>query len=553
MAFRFWAVICGVALAYLALIGRLYDLQLVRGGQFLARAQSQYRAIASFEAPRGLIYFTDKDGVRFPMALNKDFPIIYAVPKEIDDPEEAANTLVGVLPLSVDELRAKFSRQGSLYGLLSKRPDEATANAVVALGLKGIYVDAMSGRSYPNGTLGAQVLGFVAPDASGEEEKGRYGVEEFYDNTLKGAPGVEEDGKFTAPQSGGDVVLTLDPTIQAETERVLKDLVATYRAQGGSIVIEEPKTGKILAMGSYPTFDPNSYRTSPLGDFMNPAVQRIYEPGSVLKVITMAGAIDAGKVTSSTTYIDKGMLTMNGYTIKNFDYATRGGHGKVSMTYAIEHSLNTGAVYAQRELGNVSFLEYLRRFGLDQKTGITLPGEIKGSVRPLLERGARDIVFATASYGQGIAVTPLGLLQAVGAIANGGNLMRPYVDARLNPEVVRRAVSEDAAKQVTTMMVAAVDRAAVARVNGYAIAGKTGTAFVPDFKKGGYTENVINTYVGFGPATNPRFVILIKLNQPPDAPLAGFSVVPAFQNLAQFMLNYYSVPPDRLTTSTNNR
>ena len=183
-----------------------------------------------------------------------------------------------------------------------------------------------------------------------------------------------------------------------------------------------------------------------------------------------------------------------------------------------------------------------------------MPGEIKGSVRPLLERGVRDIAFATASYGQGIAITPLGLLQAVGAIANGGNLMRPYLDASLSPKVVRRVVSAEAAQAATKMMVTAVDQAGVARIDGYAIAGKTGTAFVPDFKKGGYTEDVINTYVGFGPVKNPRFIILIKLDQPPDAPLAGFSVVPAFRNLAQFILNYYGIPPDRLpdTKKTNN-
>jgi cell division protein FtsI/penicillin-binding protein 2 len=537
-------------LAYLALIGRLYYLQVVLGEHFLARAQSQYRAIASLEAPRGLIYFTDKDGTRFPMALNNEFPVVFAVPKEIEDPQEAAHTLAGVLPQSAEELRPKLSRQGSLYELLAKRPDEALVVAIEALGLKGIYVDMMAGRAYPSKTLGAQLLGFVGSDAKSEKDKGRYGVERFYEAELAGTPGTEKDGTFTVAQAGENVMLTIDPTLQAEAERTLKDLVAEYRAQGGSIIVGEPKTGKILAMGSFPTFDPNAYGAAELAHFVNPAVQQIYEPGSVLKVITMASAIDAGKITPETTYIDPGLLRMSGYTIKNFDYETKGGRGKVSMTYAIEHSLNTGAVFAQQKLGNASFLDYLRRFGLDQKTDITLPGELKGSLRPLLERGARDIVFATASYGQGIAVTPIGLLQAVGAIANGGNLMRPYINAKLEPKVVRRVVSEDAARKVTQMMVSAVDENTVAKVSGYAIAGKTGTAFVPDFKKGGYTDNVINTYVGFGPASAPRFIILIKLDQPPDAPLAGFSVVPAFQSLAQFILNYYNVPPDRLTPST---
>jgi cell division protein FtsI/penicillin-binding protein 2 len=549
MALRFWAVTVGVMLGYVALVGRLYDLQIVRGERFLARAQSQYRAAVSLEAPRGIIYFTDKEGRRFPMALNKEFPIIYAVPRAIEDPAEAAHTLAGVLPFTAEELSTKFSKRVSLYEPLLKRADEELAREVEELGLKGVYADTAPGRLYPNASLGAHLLGFVGPDAEDDGEKGRYGIEEQYDASLRGVQGKQVEGGFTAPVAGEDVVLTIDPALQAEAERTLTALAAAHRADGGSIIVEEPRTGKILALANHPSFDPNAYGRSPLAHFLNAAVQKIYEPGSVLKVVTMASALDAGAVTPESTYTDHGMLTMNGYTIKNFDYETHGGYGKVSMTRVIERSINTGAVFAQQKLGNAAFLSYLKRFGLDQKTGIALPGEVKGSVRPLLERGARDIVFATASYGQGIAVTPLGLLQAVGVIANGGNLMRPYLDARLEPQVVRRVIGEEAARQVTEMMVAAVDRAEIAKVSGFAIAGKTGTAFVPDFTKGGYTDDVVNTYVGFGPVSNPRFIILIKLDRPAEAPLAGTSVVPAFQSLAQFILNYYNISPDRLTTS----
>ncbi|MBM3257350.1 MAG: penicillin-binding protein 2 [Candidatus Liptonbacteria bacterium] len=546
MAFRFGTLVVIVITGYAALIWRLYDLQLVRGEQFLARAESQYKAAVSLEAPRGVIYFTAKQGDRFPVALNKEFPSVYAVPKVVEDSKEAANMLAGILPLTVEELQVKLSKRQSSYELLGKKVSEKVAKEIEELKLKGIYTDTTLGRFYPQGSMAAHVLGFVGPAGKEEGDRGRYGVEEFYDQKLRGLAGEKKDAWFTTPEAGEEIVLTLDPVIQLETERILKDLVAQYRAQGGSIIVQEPKTGKILSMASFPTFDPNAYGVSPLENFLNPLVQKIYEPGSVLKVITMASAIDAGKITPETTYTDTGKLTLNKRTIKNFDYDTKGTHGKVSMTYVIAHSLNTGAVFAEQRLGNDAFLSYLKKFGLDQKTGISLPGELKGSLRPLLERGATDIAFATASYGQGIAVTPLELIQAVGAIANGGNLMRPYLDAGMKPEVVRRVISEEAAKATAKMMIAAVDRAEIAKINGYAIAGKTGTAFVPDFKKGGYTENVINTYVGFGPVSDPRFIILIKLDQPPDAPLAGFSVVPAFQNLAQFVLNYYGIAPDRL-------
>ncbi|MCR4328524.1 MAG: penicillin-binding protein 2 [Patescibacteria group bacterium] len=547
MAIRFWLVIIGVFIGYLGLLGRLYDLQLVRGGQFLARAQSQYRAALSLDAPRGLIYFTDKDGAHVPVALNEDYPLIFAVPKVIEDADEAAHMLARVVNIPVDELFKKFSNKDSLYVLLDKRADAEMVNAIQALNLAGVYVDFAPGRLYPNGAMAAHVLGFVSPDDDGREAHGRYGVEKQYDDVLRGIAGVVDGKNFSEPEAGNNIILTIDPTLQLEAERVLKDIIAEYRAPGGSVIVGDPNTGKILAMGSYPSFNPSTYGSSPLSNFPNPLLEMIYEPGSVLKVVTMAGAIDAGKITPDTIYFDHGKISMNGYTIKNFDYDVRGGHGEVSMTYVIEHSLNTGAVFAQQQLGNASFLSYLQRFGLGDKTGITLPGEVRGSLRPLEQRSVRDIAFATASYGQGIAVTPIELIQAVGAIANGGKLMKPFIDANKSPEIVRRVVSEDAAKQVTQMMISGIDRAGVAKISGYSLAGKTGTAFVPDFKNGGYTENVVNTYVGFGPASNPRFIILLKLNQPPDAPLAGYSVVPAFRNLAQFILNYYNIPPDRIS------
>lgn len=259
----------------------------------------------------------------------------------------------------------------------------------------------------------------------------------------------------------------------------------------------------------------------------------------------MAAGIDAGKITPETTYNDRGSVTLDGWTIKNYDLDKYGPYGKVTMTRVLERSINTGAVFAQREIGRELFTDYLHKFGFGEKTGIDLPAELGGDLRQL-NPNARDIAFATASYGQGVAVTPLGLINAVSAIANGGVLMRPYLNAVLEPLVIRRVISEKAAREAAAMMVSAVDKAEVAVIKGYTLAGKTGTAFVPDFTHGGYTEKVINTYVGFGPTENPRFTALIKLNDPEGAPLAGLTVVPAFRDLAQFILNYYGVEPDRL-------
>jgi cell division protein FtsI/penicillin-binding protein 2 len=336
-------------------------------------------------------------------------------------------------------------------------------------------------------------------------------------------------------------VLTLDPNIQIEAERILVSAVERHAATGGSVIVQDPVTGKILAMASAPAFDPNAYQESPIDTFLNPAVQEIYEPGSVFKVITMAAGIDAGKITPHTTFYDEGVLTVSGRKIQNWD---RQAHGLVTMTTVIEKSLNTGAAFVERQTGHAMFREYLRKFGFDEKTGIDLPGELAGDLRRL-SPNAPAVAYATASFGQGVAVTALQMVNAISAIANGGLLMHPYVLAELGPREVRRVISPDTAQAVTRMMVSAVDRAEVAKIEGFAFAGKTGTAQVPDFERGGYSDEVIHTYVGFGPATHPRFVVLIKLDKPAGAPLAGTTVVPAFRDLAQFLVNYYHIAPDR--------
>ena len=311
------------------------------------------------------------------------------------------------------------------------------------------------------------------------------------------------------------------------------------------MIVQDPKTGKILAMAGYPNFDPNVYSHSKVDYFLNPAVQAIYEPGSVFKIITMAAGLDSGKITPKTTYYDSGSLTLNGYTIKNWDLKA---HGTKTMTEVIEGSINTGAAFAESKIGHDLFYNYLIKFGFDDATGIDLPGEIRGNLDNL-KHDSRDINFATASFGQGVAVTPLLLVNAVSAIANGGVLMKPYIAADADPKVIRRVISSEAARAIIEMMVSAVKKAGVAQVPNYTVAGKTGTAQVPDFKSKGYADEYIHTYVGFAPAWDPKFVILIKLDKPQGVSLAGLTVVPAFKELAQFILNYYNIPPDNLPTS----
>lgn len=545
MKLRFGILITPIFLAYALVIFRLYDLQVLQGNQLLARAGSDYLALKFLRANRGAVYFTDKDGNLLPAATNKNFPLVYAVPAVIDDSQEAANALATMVQKPVKDLQDSFANKKDLYEPLLHRADAELAKKISSLEIKGVYVDDEPGRFYPLGELASQLLGFVSPKSEGVGDVGSYGLEAFYENILKGRHGEIVGGKVSRPAPGKDLILTIDANIQIEAGRILNKLVKERGAKGGTIIVMDPKTGKILALENNPSFDPNDYGKFPLTNFLNPAIQQIYEPGSVFKVLTMAAGIDTKKITPDTTYYDTGSITLNGWTIENYDLKTNGPYGKATMTNVIEHSINTGAVFAQRKMGREIFADYLKRFGFSEKTGVDLPSEIKGDLRRLSPK-ERDVVFATASYGQGIAATPLEVINAIAAIANGGVLMRPYLNSELKPQEIRRVINSDTAKQITSMMISAVDKAKVAQIKGYSVAGKTGTAFVPDFKRGGYTENVINSYVGFAPTNNPRFIVLIKLNEPEGAPVAALTVVPAFRDLAQFILNYYNVEPDRL-------
>ncbi|OIO49285.1 MAG: hypothetical protein AUJ39_01370 [Parcubacteria group bacterium CG1_02_42_13] len=546
MGIRITVLIVFFSLLYSSLIFKLYTLQIEERETYQAKAFFYHLAAGMLNPVRGSIYFTDKNNVSMPAAINKEYSIIYANPNGIENVPEAAQILSEISGRDKNELVDILSKKDDPYEPIVKKATEIQVNKI--LEYKSIRKDLEKwfgvkyerSRLYPLSTIASHLLGFVSAD---ESVGGAYGVEFYYNDRLKGKAGISEGDKLVNPaEAGEDLKLTIDLNIQREAEKILSVLVEKYKAQGGTAIVQDPKTGKILAMSNIPTFNPNSYGESEVGAFLNPATQAVYEPGSIFKIITMAAGLDAGKITPDTTYVDTGSLTLNGKTIKNWDLKA---HGKITMTQVIEGSVNTGAVFAESTLGHDLFYSYLVKFGLKEKTNIDLPGEIVGSLRPL-EVDKRDINFATASFGQGISVTPIGLLKTMSAVANHGVMMKPYVNVEKEPEMIGRVITEKASKEVIGMMVNAVNKAEIAKIRGYNIAGKTGTAQVPDFKYGGYTDEVINTYIGFAPAYDPKFIILLKMDKPLGAPLAGLTIVPAFRDLAQFILNYYNIPPDNL-------
>jgi cell division protein FtsI/penicillin-binding protein 2 len=545
MSVRLFSVLGIFLIVFGGLIFNLYSLQVTRGSFFSARAESQSRSSGVLAPRRGSISFIDRRGTIIQAAINKEYKEIFAVPKEIKDPAGTAEALAGVTGLSREDIEPKLLKQGDEYELILEKAPSNIVSAIRSLHLEGVYIDSAVGRYYPFASLGAHVLGFVGPSSSDKEISGRYGIEAFYNDALSGRAGDVEGDTVREPIHGKNVELTIDRNIQERSEEMLNALVTKHRASGGTIIVQEPRTGKILALANNPTFDPNEYRDAKISTFLNPAVQSMYEPGSVFKVLTMAAGINAKKITPDTTYVDTGSLTLNGRTIKN---VTAKPFGEVTMTEVIVHSINTGAAFAARTTGYDIFYDYIKKFGFDAKTEIDLPGEITGSLKTL-KTGAHDINFATASFGQGVAVTPIQLINAISVIANQGVLMRPYVNAGEAPNVVRTVITKETARAVTKMMTTAVENAGVAAIPEYTVAGKTGTAQIPDFEKGGYAESFIHTYVGFAPASDPAFTILIKLDKPIGSPFAATTVVPAFKELTQFILGYYQIPPDNLSDS----
>lgn len=547
MKWRIGSLISFFGILYFALVFQLYNLQFNKNAFYEAQAESQQIASGILQPNRGTIYMVDKNGNRTPVVLNKEFNLIYAVPKEVADPDVVAMNISKILNESLPDTKKKLAKANDQYEVLKFKASQEEVDAIKGLNIKGIYIKKQVGRYYPLGTLASHVLGYVSSvdeeekKENGYSERGRYGIERQFNDELTGTMGKVKGDRVIYPSDGKEITLTIDRNIQAQSEEIIKKLVEKWDAESGTVIVQEPQTGKILAMGNYPTFDPNNYADAEMKNFLNNAVQSVYEPGSVMKPITMAAGIDAGKITPDTAYNDTGSVTLNKRTIKNWDLKA---YGRTTMTGVIEHSLNVGTVFAQRTMGSDVFKDYfLNRFAFGEKTGITLPGERDGSVGPL--RNGQDVNLATAAFGQGIAITPLKMISAISAVANKGILMKPLIVANEKPQEVRRVVSEDAARKVAQMMVSAVYVNKLAEIPKYQVAGKTGTAFVPNFGGKGYSDDVVNTYEGFAPAFDPKFVILIKIERPKGAPLAGQTVVPAFKELSQFILNYYNIAPDK--------
>ncbi len=483
--------------------------------------------------------------------------------KNADDVYEKINTLY---PIAKENFFPKASKKDDPYEEIAKRVPEAPGESIAALNLPGVILERERWRVYPGGTLAAHVLGFVA--YKGNELDGRYGIERYYNDVLSRNDSNAFSNFFVEIFSGlqktvdnkqvgseGDVVLTIEPTVQDYLESELKRVNKTYSGDQIGGIIMNPETGEIYAMGVYPTFDPNRFQEEKnVSVFGNPLVDGVYEMGSIIKPLTMAAGLDAGVVTARTTYDDKGFLELDGYTIKNYDHK---GRGVVPMQEVLSQSLNTGVAYVVTKLGNKRFADYFKSFGLGEETGIDLPNETHGLIKNL--ESPRNVEYATASFGQGIALTPIETARALSVLGNGGHLITPHVVKQIRYDIGttkdisypegKQVIKPETSTEISRMLVEVVDKALAKgkiKLDHYSVAAKTGTAQMANPNGGGYYENrYLHSFFGYFPAYNPEFVVFFFIVNPQGVEFASETFAVPFSRTVQFLINYYQVPPDR--------
>jgi cell division protein FtsI/penicillin-binding protein 2 len=515
----------------------------------------------SLKPQRGLIY--DYDGVL--LACNLTTYSVGASPNAMPDEiyrrkfAEKMAPLLGQEPAAIMEKIADANR---VYVRLADHVSQETAREIARLNYLIVTLEERTRRVYPHGSLAAHLLGFVTSDLAGY--RGSYGVEGFYESVLRGKPGIgvaEPDpwgepipvamAHYTPPEDGKNIYLSIRQAAQHLVERELAQALQDSGAESGTVVVLQPRTGAIIAMASLPAYDPNQYAGEAYETFIDPAISKIYEPGSVIKVVTVAAALDSGAVDQNEIFYDPGAIEVGGSPIYNPD---KQAHGHVDLTTVLGKSLNVEAAQIAVRLGPERFYHYLRRFGFGSLTGVDLAGEVPGGFKTPKDPEWSESDLGTNSFGQAIAATPLQVAVAIASVANGGLLMGPYVVQAITdndgnsvitpPKPIRRTVTAQTAHAVTRMLEKAVEQETVlARVPGYRVAGKSGTAQV--YVAGGYHPTAtIASFVGYLPVDDPAVLILVVLRRPQTSPWGSQVAAPVFARIAKALMVLLDVPPD---------
>jgi cell division protein FtsI/penicillin-binding protein 2 len=561
----------GIIFFALILIIRLWFVQVVMGKTFRAKADSQYVEGASF-FDRGSIYFTAKDGTLIPGATIKTGYTLAINPKVLSQSSSTENvyqSLNSAYPVDRSLFKEKVSKTKDPYEELAKRLSNEDADKIESLSLPGVNLYGDEWRVYPGNNMAAHTLGFIGYGGeSGTELAGRSGLERFYEPVLKRSSSdafvnffaevFSDLQKTVSPGESleGDVVTTIEPTVQAMLETDLQRVQDQYHSEFTGGVVIDPNTGEIYAMGLNPAFNPNNPGTvKDASVFTNKLVEDRYEMGSIVKALTMAAGLDSGAVTPQTTYNDPGCQTLNKKTFCNYDNQSHGYH--LPMQIVLDKSLNTGAAFVEHQMGNNLFRKYMLEYGLGSTTGVDLPSEGKSLISNL--SSPRDLEYAQASFGQGIALTPIQTVRALSAMANGGYVITPHLAKQINYKIggsktltypksgpiFKPETSAAISKMLTEVVDTALKNGTV-KLDKHSIAAKTGTAQIAKPNGGGYyPDHYLHSFFGYFPAYKPRFLIFLYTFYPKGVQYASETLTDSFIDMAKFLINYYDIPPDR--------
>ena len=548
----------------LLLIAQLYVLQIVKGEDYHNKADNQhYKSQNIFN--RGSIFFEDKEGKKVLAAgLKPGFGLIIN-PSILEEPEGAFKELSVFLNIDKETFLSRASKKDRLYANIVDQIDIDTAQKIKDLNLIGVSIEKNKKRFYPGGNLASTILGFVG--YNGDSLEGIYGVENYYEYILQRKSELNNANFFAGIFSnlgkvvsrnknseGGDITLTIEPSVQSYLETKLEEISDEWKTDLAGGIIINPHNGEIYALGVYPNFDPNNFKNEKNTFFGNPFVENVYEMGSIIKAFTMSAGLDSGAVVAETVYNDTGFLILDGLKISNYDGKAR---GKTNMQEVLNQSLNVGAAFVEKQIGNEKFAQYLLGLGLGEETGIDLPNETYGLVSNL--KSPRDIEYATASFGQGVAFTPVETAKALSALANGGVLITPHLVKEIkyglgkSNEIIydnnERIFKEETSREITRMLIEVVDNALLGgtvKSDDYTIAAKTGTAqMAKESDRGYYEDKYLHSFFGYFPATEPRFLTFLYIVNPKEVKYASHTLTTPFMDIFKFLVNYYEVEPDR--------
>ncbi len=549
------------------LIVRLYQIQIHQASAYQEKAERQYVHTAKDVYNRGSVYFTTKDGEKVSAASITSGYLLAVNPTLIENPDEVYEKLTPFTTLSREEFTKKATLPNRTYVEIEPKLDEETYKKVSELDVKGVMLYRNQWRYYPGDAVSARTIGFVGFGSDDGQLRGKYGLERYYDETLYRDNTILSVNFFAEifsnlgslvfedeTKKSGSIVTTIEPTVARMLDRILQETQEQYQSKLTGGIIMDPTTGAIYAMNAIPTFDLNARGTTSIEQFENPLVEDVYEMGSIIKALTVAAGLDSKVITPQSTYYDAGFLDLNTYTIKNFDGK---GRGTVDMQQVLNQSLNTGVSHIVKLMGKDKFRSYFEGLKLGSETGIDLPSEAQGLMQNL--KSPRDVEYATASFGQGIAMTPVATARALATLGNGGHLVTPHIvkeieyDDGTKKEVTypngAQVFSPETSETVSRMLTTVVDdalRGGKVALPHHSIAAKTGTAQMANPNGGGYYEDrYLHSFFGYFPAYDPQFIVFLYTVDPRGVQYASETLTEPFMDISKFLINYYSIPPDR--------